>query len=103
MADKQFNNNYDYQAHILAHQEAGTLKQRVKPVVHFTPTAIPVVVGKRASVITYDHPDTSLNSAPFVHTSVVKKLYENGNFDSTYTSYVLVGNDEFDPNSLTFK
>ncbi len=102
MAEPIFNNNYDYQDHLLAHQEAGTLKERVKPIVHFTPTAIPVVVGQRASVVTYDHPDESLNRASWVNTSKVVSVEPNGNFQSTYTSYVLVGNDEFDPN-LTFE
>ena len=98
MAEHQFNSNYEYQDHLLAHQEAGTLKDRIKPVVHLRYTGLPATVGQRASVKTYDHPDMSLNYAPWVNTSVVVSVEDNGNFESYYTRYVLVGNDE-----LTFE
>ncbi len=94
MADPQFTNNYEYQDHIANAIVDGSIKTREKPIVHFRSLDYPITVGQRAKVKTYDHPDMSLNYAPWVNTSRVVKVYENGNFDSTYTSYVLVGNDD---------
>lgn len=89
MAEKQFDYNFEYQESILKHQEAGTLATREKPVVHYISLGYPITVGQSATVKTIDHIDDSLNHAPYVNTSKVVTVYESGDFESTYTRYVL--------------
>jgi hypothetical protein len=61
-----------------------------KPVVYYTPTALPVVIGERAHVVTYNHPFEMLNYAPFVMTTEVQTYdEETGSFETRNTKYVL--------------
>jgi hypothetical protein len=61
-----------------------------KPIVQYTPTTIPIIVGERASVKTYDHPREELNRAPWVSTSQVLEYDEgSGEFQTLNTVYVL--------------
>ena len=61
-----------------------------KAVVQYTPTAIPVEVGRRAYVVSYDHPSAECNAAPFMHTTQVVSYDEgSGSFETLNTKYVL--------------
>lgn len=85
---EQFPSDYDYHQSIYSEAEKG--KRRDKPIVHFHMLASPIVVGYSACVKTVDHPSAECNRAPFVRTSVVKKLHDNGDFETVYSKYVLV-------------
>jgi len=61
-----------------------------KPTVEYTPTALPIVVGEHAHVVTYNHPFGQLNDAPWVMTTPVQSYdEETGTFTTRNSIYVL--------------
>jgi hypothetical protein len=69
--------------------DAITQETYQKPVVHYKPTELPILVGNRAIVITVDHPASYLNDAPYVYTSMVVEYdAESGVFETLNTKYV---------------
>lgn len=71
--------------------KAATSGDYKKPVVHYSPTIIPIVVGQSAAVVVKDHPAGYLNHAAWVDTSTVIAYDEvSGEFETRNTLYVPV-------------
>ena len=64
----------------------------MKPIVHYTMVAVPVVVGANALVATTDHPSPLVSNTTYCRTSPVVAITKAG-FETENTLYEYAGRD----------